>query len=115
MLKKTVLIAALCALSNLAHAQVAPPPQPIAEPAPNITLTESEIQQIKQWIGQSAISQRFPDGSTHALVDGTALSNFLDGKVQAAKQAAIAAAKKAKDDADAKSKAPPAPPPAPAQ
>lgn len=98
-MKKLIVIGSLFFASSAMAQTASPPaafptPAAIPTPGPIVTLTETDVSQIKQWIGMSDLSRRFPDGSTHALVDGTALSAFLDKKTEEAKvQANIAAAK----------------------
>ena len=86
----------------------------MAQQAPNIELTPNDALQIKSWVNTSEFSRKIQDGSQHALVDGTALLQFLDAKTaEAQKKAADLAAKAAADAkpaADAAAKTPPEPP-----
>jgi topoisomerase IA-like protein len=75
-------------------------------PVPDIVLTPQDLAGIYQDIGSSIISMRLPDGSTHAMIDGTYLRSVLETKIR---NAQVAAAKKAEEEAAAKKKAAEAP------
>lgn len=96
-MKKLIVAAALFVTPALA--QVAPTPEPAPLPAPDIVITAQELTSIENWVQASTLSLKQNDGGSHALIDGTALLQFLAQKETLAKQKRASAAEKVKADA----------------
>jgi hypothetical protein len=82
MLKKILFAVPL----SIAFAAVGQTVAPMPGATPTITITGPEVDQLRAWaLSSGPVSQRMPDGSTHLLVDGTNLIQFIDSKIAQAK------------------------------
>lgn len=66
-----------CALAQTAPLDPAPSRLSPRPNAPSVTLFDSDIAQIQQWLAMAKVHQTMPDGTTHPMVDGAELLTFL--------------------------------------